>query len=129
MFLKIAADSVVIIHLGFILFVILGGVFIYRCRWLIVLHLPAVIWGSLIEFYGWICPLTPLEKKFRRLAGDVGYGGGFIDQYIMPIIYPAGLTREIQIVLGVAVVLINIVAYAFFLVRLFKGSLKNNFTF
>lgn len=122
---KIAADSVVSIHLGFILFVILGGFFIYRYRWLIVLHLPAVIWGGLIEFYGWICPLTPLEVKFRLLAGETGYGGGFIDQYLMPIIYPAGLTGELQIVLGIAVVLINLVAYTIFMVRLFRRQQEN----
>ncbi len=83
MLYKIAADSVVVIHLAFILFVVLGGFFIYRYQWLLVFHLPAMIWGGLIEFYGWACPLTPLEKKFRLLAGEAGYEGSFVDQYLL----------------------------------------------
>jgi len=116
---------VVVIHLGFILLVILGGFFIYRYRWLLVFHLPAMIWGGLVEFYGWVCPLTPLEKKFRLFAGEAGYEGGFVDNYLIPIIYPAGLTREIQIGLGIIVVLINLLAYTILIVRIVKRQQKN----
>jgi hypothetical protein len=71
-----------------------------------------VAWGALIEFAGWICPLTPWEQSLRRLAGEDGYSGGFVEHYLLPILYPEGLTREVQIVLGVLVLVINAVAYA-----------------
>ena len=124
MFHKIVADTVVLIHFVFILFVVLGGFFVFRYRWLIFFHIPAVIWGSLIEFYGWNCPLTRFEKKYRLLAIGADYEGGFVDRYLIPIIYPAGLTRELQIVLGITVVLVNFVAYAICMVRLFRWGQK-----
>jgi len=106
------ADAVLLLHLAFILFVVFGGFLLRRFPWLMPLHLPAAAWGALIEFAGWICPLTPLENQFRHLAGEAGYAGGFIAHYLLPIIYPHGLTREIQLALGVGVVLVNAVAYA-----------------
>ena len=105
------ADAVLLLHLAFILFVMVGGILVLRRPWLAWLHLPAAIWGALIEFAGWICPLTPLEKKLRLLAGEQTYRGGFIDHYLIPLIYPDGLTREIQWLLGMLVLAVNAAVY------------------
>ncbi len=110
---KLLADFVFIIHLAFVVFVVLGGLAVLKVPKLAWLHLPAVAWGALIEFAGWICPLTPWEQSLRRLAGEEGYSGGFVEYYLLPILYPEGLTREIQIVLGVVVLVFNAIAYAF----------------
>ena len=112
---RILADLVILLHLLFILFVILGGLLALRQAWFALLHLPAAAWGAYIEFSGSYCPLTPLENHFSRLAGDQGYTGGFIEHYIIPIIYPASLTHDIQIVLGLAVIAINLLVYALFI--------------
>ena len=85
------------------------------------MHLPAFIWGSLVELVGWYCPLTPLEQALRGAAGEVGYSGGFIEHYIVPVIYPAGLTRELQILFGCVVVFVNVVAYVL-LIRRFTSK-------
>ena len=105
------ADAVVILHLLFILFVVLGALLVLKWRWVIWLHIPAAVWGATIEFMGWICPLTPLENRLRLMAGESGYTGDFIGQYLLPIIYPGALTREIQFILGAAVILINVLLY------------------
>jgi hypothetical protein len=105
------ANLVVLIHLAFLLFVVFGVFLVRRWPRLAFIHIPAAVWGMLIEFAGWICPLTPLENHFRRLAGEAGYSGGFIEHYITALIYPSGLNRSLQIVLGVAVLLINLVGY------------------
>ena len=105
------ANLIVLIHLGFVLFVVLGALLVIRWPRLVWIHVPAAIWGALIEFAGWICPLTPLENHFRRLAGEGGYQGGFIDHYVTALIYPSGLSRNFQILLGVMVVLINVACY------------------
>ena len=107
----IAADIVVLLHLGFILFVVVGGLAVLRWPRLALLHLPAVIWGALIELTGWICPLTPIENRLRAAADGVAYSGGFIDRYIMPIVYPSGLTRDMQLGLAAAVIVVNFVLY------------------
>lgn len=117
MLLRFAADLIVILHLAFIIFVILGGLLVLRWRWVMFLHIPAAIWGALIEFQGWYCPLTPLEQKLRRSAGEVAYEGGFVGHYILPIIYPEQLTHNLQLVLGSIVVVTNIVIYAVILRR------------
>jgi hypothetical protein len=105
------ADLVVVVHFVFILFVVLGGFLAMRWRKLIYYHLPAVVWGVFIEFSGGICPLTPLENWFRQAAGQSGYEGGFIEQYLVPIIYPVNLTRDLQITFGLTALSLNIVAY------------------
>lgn len=115
---RLAADLLVVIHLGFILFVIGGGFLVLRWRWISLVHLPAALWGALIEFRGWLCPLTPLEQELRLAAGEQGYAGGFIQHYLLPLIYPDALTRDIQIVLGVFVIVVNLVAYGWVLVRI-----------
>lgn len=112
------ADLVVLLHFGYILFVAAGGLLVLHWPRLAWIHVPAVVWGALIEFTGRICPLTPLENRLRLAAGDSTYGGGFIDRYITPIVYPSGLTRGMQIALGIAVVLLNCVVYATVVKRL-----------
>ena len=111
MIARIFADTVVLLHLGFILFVVLGGLLALRWPRVAWVHLPAVVWGTLIELTGWICPLTPLENRLRTAAGDPAYTGGFIDRYIMPIVYPNGLTRGMQLVLAAMVIVVNLVIY------------------
>lgn len=113
MLYRVAADFVVVHHLGFVLFVVFGGLPVFRWRYLAWFHIPAAIWGALIEFGGWICPLTPLENLLRRASGTAGYSGSFVDHYLIPIIYPVVLNRSIQIIMGVAVVVLNVVIYAF----------------
>jgi len=111
MLFQIAADLMVVLHLGFIGFVMIGGFLVLRWWWVLFLHVPAAVWGALIEFQGWLCPLTPLELQLRQASGQIGYTGGFIEHYILPIVYPSNLTREVQIVLGTFVVVINVAIY------------------
>jgi hypothetical protein len=109
---RLAADAVLLLHLGFIAFAVLGGLLALRWRRAPWLHLPAVAWAAWIESSGGLCPLTPLENRLRVLAGQSGYPGGFIEHYLLPWIYPAGLTREVQLVLAGFVVLVNLAVYA-----------------
>jgi len=106
------ADAVVLLHLAFIVFVVAGAALLFRWPRLVWLHLPALLWGAYAEFSGALCPLTPLENRLRALAGDAGYRGGFVEHYLIPLIYPAALTREWQTMLGLAVVAINAALYA-----------------
>ncbi len=114
------ANTVLVLHFAFILFVIFGGVLILYRKWAILLHLPAVFWGVWIEYSGRICPLTPIENHFRILSGQNGYDTGFIHYYLMWLIYPDGLTREIQICLGTGVLVLNIILYSWIYFRLIK---------
>lgn len=118
MIYRALADLVLVVHLAFVLFVVLGGLLVLRWPWLAWLHIPAAIWGVLIEFTGWICPLTPLENSLRVKGGEAGYAGGFIQHYIQPVLYPAGLTRSTQVVLGSLALIVNLAAYAMVLSRL-----------
>ena len=117
MFYRVLADAVVVFHLVFIVFVTLGGLLVLRWRWLLALHLPAVAWGALVEFFHLYCPLTPLENHLRLLAGEQGYAGDFVEHYLIPLIYPAGLTPQIQLWLGAVVVLINVLVYGYLLLQ------------
>src|SRR5688572_15254516 len=112
MFYRLAADAVLLVHMAFVLFVVFGAALVLRWPRVMWLHLPAVVWGMMIEFGGWLCPLTPLENSLRRLGGEAGYAGGFIEHYITAALYPEGLTRGLQIALGIAVALPNLVVYA-----------------
>lgn len=114
---RLLADAVVLVHGLFILFVIAGGLLALRWPRLAWLHLPAAAWGALVELRHWICPLTPLENHLRRAAGEAGYAGGFVEQYLIPLIYPAGLTPQVQVWLGIAVLLINALVYLAVLLR------------
>jgi hypothetical protein len=110
------ADLVVGIHFTFVLFVVLGALLVLRWPRLAYLHLPSALWGTWIEFSGRICPLTPLEQSLRARAGQEVYSGGFIEHYILPILYPNALTRTIQLVLGLLVLGINLCIY-FYVIR------------
>ncbi|MBI2355455.1 MAG: DUF2784 domain-containing protein [Deltaproteobacteria bacterium] len=105
------AEVTLLVHALFVLFVVLGGVAVLRWRWLARLHLPAAVWGVLIELGGWVCPLTYVENHFRRLGGESGYRGTFIEQYLEPVLYPLGLTQRSQIIFGLTAFLINFVIY------------------
>ena len=107
------ADLLVLLHFTFVLFVLFGGLLILKWRWVIWLHLPAAVWGALIEFTGWVCPLTPLEHWLRETGGGQGYQSGFIEYYVLPLLYPAALTGQIQVVLGLLVLLLNCGVYLF----------------
>ena len=111
------ADLVLLVHFVFIVFVVLGGVLAFKWPWVVYAHLPAAIWGALIEFAGWICPLTPLENSLRRRAGESAYEGGFVAHYLEPIVYPQGWTRELGVMLGIAVILINLLIYGVLMSR------------
>jgi len=108
---SLLADVVLILHLAFILFVVAGGLLVLRFPWVAIAHIPAVLWGIYIELSGGICPLTPMENRLRHMAGESGYSGGFIEHYLMPVIYPHGLTRDIQFVLAGVVIIVNLAAY------------------
>lgn len=105
------AEVVVVIHFCFVLFVLFGGLLALRWRWVAWIHLPAALWGAALEFAGWICPLTPLEKWLRRQGGLGGYEGSFIEHYILALLYPRGLTRPVQLALGCLVIALNAYVY------------------
>lgn len=107
------ANVIIVIHFFFILFVLFGGFLVLKWPGFIWLHLPAIIWGFLVELNGWLCPLTPWENHFRELAGKLVYEGDFVGQYLIPVIYPAELTREMQYLFAGVVVLINTLVYFF----------------
>lgn len=101
------ADALLVVHGAFVLFVVAGGLLVLRWPRLAWLHLPAAVWGAAIEFAGFVCPLTPLENAWRRAAGDTGYEGGFIEHYVTAALYPTGLTRTVQVALGLLVLTVN----------------------
>ncbi|NDP64954.1 DUF2784 domain-containing protein [Polaromonas sp.] len=117
MHFRLAADAVLLLHLAFIGFALIGGLLALRWRWMLLVHLPAVAWAFYVELTGSLCPLTSVENSFRLSAGQSGYAGGFVEHYLLPVIYPAGLTREIQFVLAATVLGINITVYAWIFFR------------
>ena len=108
---QIFANLVVVIHLVFVIFAVLGAVLIIWRRWIVWMHIPALLWAVWIEFAGGICPLTPLENWFRIKTGQGGYEGDFVATYLLPVLYPAGLTRDVQLILALVVVVINVALY------------------
>ncbi|MBI4842706.1 MAG: DUF2784 domain-containing protein [Nitrospirae bacterium] len=114
---KAMADATALAHFLFVLFVIFGGLIVFKWRGAAWLHLPAALWGALIEFFGWICPLTHLENFFREKAGAVTMERGFVAHYILPLLYPAELTKGLQIKLGLFVIFLNIIIYGFVICR------------
>ena len=117
MLLRIAADLIVLVHFAFVIFVVAGGLLALKWPKVAYLHIPAAVWGAWIGFANWICPLTPLENHLRRLTGEAGYAGGFIEHYIVGILYPAGLTAGTRVILGVAVVAANLLVYRVYFAR------------
>ena len=113
---QILAEVVLVIHFCFVLFVVLGGLLALRWRSIIWLHLPAFVWGILVQCFFWACPLTPLENWFRRLGGESGYSGGFVEHYISAILY-ANVGREFQAVLGMLLIGVNVLVYSLVLIR------------
>ena len=105
------ADATVVLHLGFVLFVVLGGLIVARWRRVAWVHLPAAAWAAWVEFADWVCPLTPLENWLREQGGGTTYSSSFIEHYLLPILYPESLSRELQWVLGGAVLVINAFVY------------------
>jgi len=124
MLYRILADTVLILHVLFILFAFFGGLLILWRKWVLYIHLPAATWGVLVEVMHWICPLTSTENYLRHMAGDAGYSGGFIEHYLLAIIYPQGLTPQIQLVLGVMVLLSNVLIYVFVIRKLRREKSK-----
>lgn len=109
---RLLADASVVVHILFVAFVVFGGLFVLRWPWLVWLHVPAALWGAWVEFAGAVCPLTHLEHWLRQQSGQGAYSSGFIERYLMPVLYPEGFTRNLQWVLGSAVVLVNVVVYS-----------------
>jgi hypothetical protein len=114
---RILADLVVGVHALFVVFVVAGGLLALRWPGVVAAHLPAAAGGAMIELRGWICPLTPLEKSLRAAAGQAGYPGGFIEHYVLPVLYPAGLTRGVQLGLASLVIAVNLLVYGMLLQR------------
>jgi Protein of Unknown function (DUF2784) len=120
---RLAADLVLLVHALFILWVVFGGLAVWWRAWVAALHLPAALWGVWIEWSGRICPLTPLENRLRLAAGQQGIEGSFIEHYLWGLIYPEGLTREVQWLLGAGVIAVNLLVYGGWLRRrFFSGS-------
>ncbi len=111
MMYPLLADLVLIVHLAFVVFVLCGGLLVLRWRWIAWLHLPAAVWGAVVEFTGWVCPLTPLENWLRTQGGEATYPGDFIGRYLPSILYPDALTPDIQVMLGVLVLVANLAIY------------------
>jgi hypothetical protein len=119
------AGLIVFLHFAFVVFVVLGGLLVLRWPRAAWVHIPAAAWGALVEFTGWICPLTPLENRLRRASGETGYQGDFIAHYILPVLYPNGLTRRDQLMLGAVALAINIAIYAAVIARRRLGAAKH----
>jgi len=122
MLAHLLANTLLLVHLLFIVFALFGGLFLFRYRWVAWLHIPAFAWAALISFAGWICPLTPWEVSLRKAAGQEGYTGGFIEQYITPVIYPEGYTREFAVTAGIIVIVVNVLIYGFAIYRIKKAK-------
>jgi len=119
---QLLADLVLLGHLAFILFVLLGGFAVRWRRWMAIVHLPCAAYGAAIEHWGWVCPLTPLENRLRALGGERGYSGGFVERYLVPVVYPESLSPSVGNALAIAVVAVNVVAYAWALRRRVPAS-------
>ena len=118
MLYRLLADVVLVAHLGFVLFVVAGGFLILRWPGMAWVQLPSAFWGLVVEWSGWICPLTPLENRLRAQGGAAGYAGGYVEHYLVPVLYPASLTRGVQVLLGATVLVINLIAYALAFARI-----------
>lgn len=112
MLYRFLADFLLITHICFVLFAVFGGLLVLRRRWIWKLHLPAVVWGFLVQYFIWSCPLTNWENYFRRLGGDAGYEGGFIEYYLTALLYP-GFAPQFHLFLSISLILFNLIVYFF----------------
>jgi len=119
------ANLVLIVHLAFVVFVLCGGLLVLRWQWIAWLHVPAIAWGAFVEFSGWICPLTPLENWLRAQGGDISYRSDFIAQYLLPVLYPGDLTRDLQLLLGTLVIVLNAAVYWWLWQMQARGASRN----
>ncbi len=119
------ADLVLIVHLAFVVFVLCGGLLVLRWLWIAWLHVPAIAWGAVVEFRGWICPLTPLENWLRAQGGDISYRSDFVAQYLLPVLYPGDLTRDLQLLLGTVVIVLNAAVYWWLWQMQARGASRN----
>ena len=117
MLYRALADAVVLLHLGIVLFIVLGGLLAWRWPAAAVVHLPFAAWGFAVELAGWVCPLTPLENSLRRLGHEAGYRGGFVEHYLLPVLYPDGLGRDGAAWLAALVLALNFAIYLPLLTR------------
>jgi hypothetical protein len=117
---RLLADSVVVLHAAFVAFVVAGGLLVLRWPRLAWVHVPAVLWGAAVELWGLVCPLTPLENALRQAAGEAGYAGSFVERYLLPLLYPAALSREVAVLLGLGAVAVNLLPYGWLLARRFR---------
>ncbi len=124
MIYHLAADFFLVFHFLFIVFVLFGGLFAFRFRWAPAIHVPAAAWGAFVEITGRLCPLTTIEVWLRRAAGDAGYSESFIEHYLYPIIYPDGLTRDLQLGLAGMVILLNAAIYGWVIYRRLHSERK-----
>jgi hypothetical protein len=124
MVFRVLADLTVVLHLAFVAFVVLGGILVARWPRVAWVHLPVTAWGAWVEFAGWICPLTPLENALRVRGGEAGYSSSFVEHYVMPILYPAYLPRELQYALGGFVLLANALVYGFVVRRRQRAAMR-----
>ena len=120
MLYRFLADTVVLIHMLFVVYAIAGGLLVLKWKFTIFLHIPALLWATVVEAAGWICPLTPLENRLRVEAGQAGYSGGFVENYLLPTLYPGSLTRLDQVVLALCLVTVNVVIYVIVARRLLR---------
>jgi hypothetical protein len=114
---RLLADALLVGHLAFVLFVVFGGALVLRWPRLAWLHVPAVFWGALVELTGWVCPITPLENVLRNAAGQAGYAGGFVEHYVVALLYPEGLTRGTQLIFALLVIALNAILYGTLVTR------------
>lgn len=119
---RLLADMVLLLHVAFILFALSGGLIILWKRWVVWIHLPVLLWASVVNLAGWTCPLTPLENALRALAGQVGYEGGFVEHYVVPLVYPDVMFRDLEMLSGLAVLACNVLTYAFVIHRIRRHS-------
>jgi len=125
MLYPLLADLVLVVHLMFVVFVLCGGLLVLKWRWIARLHLPAVVWGAVVEFTGWLCPLTPLENWLRVQGGEAGSQDDFTTRYLLPILYPVDLTRDVQLLLGTVVIAVNAGMYCWFWRMQVRSAARN----
>jgi Protein of Unknown function (DUF2784) len=114
---RILANLVLGVHFAFVVFSVLGGFLALWKRWVAWLHIPSVLWSSFVNLFSHVCPLTPIENRFRRLAGQAGYEGGFIQHYVAPLVYPGGMPRRMELIAGYSVLIWNAFVYGFVVLR------------